>query len=261
MELELFYLLDLLYQYHFRRLILKPILYTPLVLFLFCTTGERTNPFDSEGDNWNQPVVTIVKDTSVNINNSLTINVTASDNGSIMKYIWAINSQNFIDTTNSGSFTINFDDTGHQVIKVKAIDDDGVHSLPDSSVINVTLDPPIITGTNDTTANINDDLTIKVTASDNGSITKYIWAINGQNFIDTTNSASFTINFNDTGHQVIKVKAIDDDGVLSLPDSSVVIVTLDPPVVTGKADTSFNFTTDTTIMISVIATDNNPSLG
>lgn len=34
----------------------------PIVLFLTCAGGERKNPFDHEGENWNPPVVTIYND-------------------------------------------------------------------------------------------------------------------------------------------------------------------------------------------------------
>jgi hypothetical protein len=43
------------------------------------------NPLDPDGSNWYPPSVTAMRDTSVSINDSITITAAASDNGTIAK--------------------------------------------------------------------------------------------------------------------------------------------------------------------------------
>jgi hypothetical protein len=203
------------------------------------------------------PVVVAMQDTTVNINDSITITATGTDtNGTVVKYIWAKNSTTFADTTITGLKKTAFSTSGRTVIYVKAIDDDDVPSATDSCVISVTLNPPVVVAMQDTTVNINDSITITATGTDtNGTVAKYIWAKNSTTFADTTTAGAFRVAYTDSGRKVVRVKAIDDDGIASQTDSCIVRVTLDAPLITNVRDTFV--AQAATVTIIVTASDTN----
>jgi hypothetical protein len=214
----------------------------------------RNNPNDVNGINWNPPTVTAMNDTTVNINDTLKITATATDNGTIKKYVWAKDGKTYKDTTDSGSYKTAWSDSGRKVLRVIAIDNDGINSSPDSCVIKVTLDPPTVTAMNDTSISINDSLKITATAMDNGAIKKYLWSKDGKTYTDTTLTGSIKLVWSDSGKKAIRVIAIDDDGILSSPDSCIVKVLLNPPTVTAMNDTTVNI--NDSLKITATAIDN-----
>jgi uncharacterized protein (TIGR02145 family) len=235
--------------------------YKPLaiaVLLLSCGREQgplvRDNPLDAAGGNWNPPVVTAMADTSVNINDSLAVTATSIDNGTVVKYVWAKDGATYADTTTAGSLKVVYPDSGREVVRLVAIDDDGVISAPDSCVITVTLDAPVVTAMADSSANINDSISVTATATDNGTAVKYVWAKDGATYADTTTACSLKVAYPDSGRAVVRLVAIDDDGVLSAPDSCVITVTLDAPVVTAMADSSVNI--KDSLAVTATATDN-----
>ncbi len=203
------------------------------------------------------PVVKAMADTSININDSLTVIATATDNGKVLKYFWSCTGVAYSDTTDLGKLKIAFSDSGRHVVRVKVVDDDGVVSEADSCVVKVTLDPPVVKAMADTSININDSITVVATATDNGKVTKYYWSRTGSVYSDTTVSGMFKVAFSDSGRHIILVKVIDDDGVVSTVDSCVVRVLLDAPLVTMHRDTAVSFGTTLSITVSVMATDVN----
>jgi fibro-slime domain-containing protein len=214
-------------------------------LLVVCGRWERDNPVDPKGTNWNPPVVTAMRDTTVNINDSLTISATAS--GSIEKFLWAKNGMIYADITTAGAFQTAWPDSGSKTVIVKAVDENGVQSEADTCIVRVTLDPPVVTAMSDTTVGILDSLTITATAKDNGTIVKYFWAKNGGSYSDTTTTGAFKTSWRDSGHVVVRVKVMDDDNVFSLPDSCVVFVMLNPPTVSVIQDTTININDSLTI--------------
>jgi hypothetical protein len=115
-----------------------------LVLYLSCSNQGRKNPFDEKGENWNPPSVTAMSDTTVALSDSFFIHATASDaNGTVKKYLWAFDGVNFKDSTDSGRIKTAFTTAGVKTVKVKARDNDGVVSQPDSCAITV-LPPPTL---------------------------------------------------------------------------------------------------------------------
>jgi alpha-tubulin suppressor-like RCC1 family protein/invasion protein IalB len=231
------------------------------VVFLVFTCAKdpadlrADNPLDSEGSNWHPPTVVAMRDTSVNINDSITITAVGSDNGTIVKYIWAKNGLAFADTTTAGALKVAYPDSGRKYVLVKVVDNDSVVSVnADTCVVRVTLDPPVVNAMRDTTVNINDSITITATATDNGTVMKYLWAKNGSAYLDTTLLGSLKVAYPDSGRKVVRVKVIDDDGIFSTPDSCVVQVTLNPPTVVAMKDTTINI--NDSITVTAVGTDN-----
>jgi formylglycine-generating enzyme required for sulfatase activity len=228
-----------------------------LPLLFFCGTWERDNPVDENGINWNPPVVTAMKDTTVNINDSVTITVATTGNGTGLSYIWAKDGERYRDTSTTCSLKVAFATIGKNTVRICAINADSIVSAPDSCTVWVTLDPPTVIAMQNTTTNTNDSLTITATGKDNGIVTRYMWARNGVTFDDTTTTCSlrvaFTISSNSTWKFVI-VKVIDDDGLISMPDSCAVWVTLDQPTVSAMRDTIVSIKDE--IIITATAMDN-----
>jgi uncharacterized protein (TIGR02145 family) len=114
--------------------------------------------------------------------------------------------------------------------------------------------PPVVTAMRDTTWYIRDTLTVTASGYDvNGSVAKYVWARNGTAFTDTTIAGALPVTWPDSGRKVVRVKAIDDDAVVSAVDSCVVTVTLGEPVVAAIRDTVVSATGTASVTITVHA--------
>jgi hypothetical protein len=138
----------------------------------------RNNLFDPGGSNWRPPIVTAMNDTTISLYDSITVTATGTDNGTVVKYLWAKNGTAYSDTTLSGSFKVAWPGTGRKVVRVKAMDNDGVSSLPDSCVVTVILDAPIPNAGQDTTVSINDTIRLHGSATDGfGYIATWAWDI------------------------------------------------------------------------------------
>jgi len=228
-----------------------------VILFCLCVNRDKDNPFDQSGNNWNPPIVTAQADTSINIKDSIVLTATATDNGTVVSYFWALDCVNFIDTTVTGAIKTVFNTSGTDTVLVKVIDDDGVESQADDIIVTVTLDAPVVTAQADTSINIKDSIVLTATSTDNGTVVSYFWALDGVNFTDTTVTGAIKTVFNTSGTDTVLVKVIDDDGMESQTDDIIVTVTLDAPVVTAQADTIVSQTMNVTV--NVIAIDTNSS--
>ncbi len=70
--------------------------------------------------------------------------------------------------------------------------------------------PPTVIAMDDTTVLINDTVNLHASYRDeNGYVTKYIWALDGVNFSDTTDSLFKTV-FTSEGIKKIKIKCFDN---------------------------------------------------
>ncbi len=121
--------------------------------------------------------------------------------------------------------------------------------------------PPVIT-VNDSdivVISINDD--ISVTGTDaNGVIIKYIWALDGTNFKDTTNDQTIQTSFSQLGSYPVLVKAIDNDGIPSKDKDFLVIVELFAPKVTAVDDTVVSQTDTAEIAVKAEDTNENGTI-
>jgi hypothetical protein len=185
-----------------------------------------------------QPTVIPMNDTSIGIYDSLYLHAVGSDtNGTVEKYVWALDGQNYKDTVLTGRFRANFTSAGAKTVKVKVIDDDGIPSAPAGFTVTVTFKRPVITGMNDTSVIVNLPFNIHATAHDtDGYIARYIWALDGITYRDTTAVNFIPHFFTTTGPKLVKVVARDDDGFLS--DEARIIITVNPKPGGGKGESS-----------------------
>jgi hypothetical protein len=194
----------------------------------------------------NPPQINVLHDTTIPINDTLVIHAVRLDTFSTtIRWVWAENGIAFSDTTNTGSLLVRFarNEAGDRRVLVKAIDSHQIESNVDSVHVKVVLDPPRVAIVHDTIVPINDPAVLHARGTDtNGYIVKYVWALDGTNFADTTagDSIAHVYSRADTGKNiVVLVKAFDDDTLVSNVDSVHIVVRLKPsPSVSITADTS-----------------------
>jgi PKD domain len=211
------------------------------------------------------PTVTMTPDTVVFINDSFSLAAKAMPGGTspVTAFVWALDNRPFEDTSAAGRKALRFSraDTGRHVVRVKAIDRDTMASLAESTVVQVRLGMPVVKAMNDTAVFINDTAVVHATGSDtNGVVVRYLWSIDKGGYTDTTVPGVFVIVWSkqDTGRHTVRVKAVDDDTVLSRPDSFAVLVKLGMPVVQALRDTAVLW--GDTVMFVIRAIDTNGSI-
>jgi|GEM_PF-2299690 len=215
------------------------------------------------------PVVSIVHDTTVYINDPVVFHARGTDtNGYIVKYLWALDGTHFADTTAGDSITHAWSraDTGRRiVVRVEAIDNDTLASNVDSALVSVHLKPvPSATmAVRDTSVYVNDSVALAaqgIPSATKSPITAFVWAVDNVNFADTTAVGRIVVRFGiaDTGRHVVRVKAIDRDTMVSSMDSTVVHVRLGMPVIQAIRDTSVTW--GDTVVVVVKASDINGAI-
>ncbi|MGL1904222.1 MAG: hypothetical protein OCC49_18955 [Fibrobacterales bacterium] len=212
------------------------------------------------------PIVKSMSDTSIFVNDSINLNVSATDvNGTIFKYLWSFDNVTW-DTTSNATLTKAWviNDYGNKTMYVKVIDDDGVGSTIDSTKINVTLSAPVLIAMNDTIVAVNDSILFTALATDNnGNIINYLWSLDsGKSYASTMEGAyKYIWPINEYGSKLILVKAMDDDNVESNVDTIVVTVNQCLPEVQAInlqgqiSDTIISI--NDSIYIGISATDSN----
>jgi hypothetical protein len=209
-----------------------------------------------------RPIVKSMHDTTIFVNDSVILHATGIDsNGTINKYLWSYDGNNFDTTIDSISKAIwAIDKPGQKTLFVKVIDDDGLVSDIDSTHINVLLGSPKVHAMDDTVIHVNDSLILHFSATDtNGTIKSYLWSFDNVNWDSTTDSYKKSYwPVSNYGKKVLYVKAIDDDGIVSSIDSSVIMVHLMAPVINTIEDTVV--TINDTIILNATATDSNGTI-
>jgi hypothetical protein len=203
-----------------------------------------------------------MEDTTVYVNDTLLLHASANDtNGSIKKFVWTFDAITFDTTTDSINKKVwKIVEPGQKIFLVKAIDEDGLVSDIDSTHINVLLGAPKIHAMNDTVIHVNDSLILHVSATDtNGTIKSYLWSFDNVNWDSTTGSYKKSYwPVSNYGKKVLYVKAIDDDGIVSNIDSSVIMVHLIAPVINTITDTVVPI--NDTLILHANATDSNGTI-
>jgi hypothetical protein len=196
-----------------------------------------------------KPQVKIKGPSQAIVNDTVVFHVQGSDNdGSVTQYLWSIDKNgDFWHTDKSDSFKVvwSITEPGNHTVRVKGIDDDGLISDPDSTVINIISLCPTVSLPGDTSVFYNDTLILVSSASDsNGKVIGYKWKVDG--LVDSCSSDTLILTWNikSAGKHVVTVVAVDDDSLESIPDTIVIDVKAGIPAV--------NLIKDTTIYINDI---------
>jgi hypothetical protein len=187
----------------------------PIIIFIVIKCAEL-NP-NSPDDR--KPVLTVMQDTAVSINDSFYVCVSTNNPGSRgLKFVWDIPELELKDTIEDSLLKISFKDTGSFKIVVFAINQKNRVSDPDTFRISVYAKPPAIKMvTEDSIFSVCDTVTFTVEAFDSDGVVKaYLWSFGNQKF-DTTETANYKRIWlpDSTGTKNLYVKCIDDDGFLS----------------------------------------------
>jgi formylglycine-generating enzyme required for sulfatase activity len=196
------------------------------------------------------------RDTTMSINDSVTLTAAGAGKHRVVEYLWAKNGNSFTDTTAAGVFRVTYPDSGKHLVLVKSVDTYGLLSKTDTCVARVTLDAPTVRmKMHDTTTNIRDTVALAAVGMGRHGIAGYIWAASGRAFSDTTTAGSFRVAYPDTGKHLAVVRSVDKYGLLSTPDTCIVSVGHTPPVLTHVNDTAVCYSA--TVAIHVTAVDYN----
>jgi hypothetical protein len=185
-------------------------------------------------------MVVTMNDTLVAINDSFYLHATGTDtNGTVRKYLWALDGVAFRDSTDSGRVRVAFAAAGVRTILVRVLDNDGISSAIDTVKVTVHSYAPTVVAMNDTSVAIYDSFYVHAAAKDtNGTVEKYLWALDGVAFRDSSDSGRVKAAFVSAGVKTMLVSVIDDDGIASATDTMKVTVHSYAPNVRAMADTS-----------------------
>ncbi|MBN1128434.1 MAG: hypothetical protein JXA71_05575, partial [Chitinispirillaceae bacterium] len=183
---------------------------------------EWNNPFDPGGTNWHPPVVTAPRDTSVAVNDSVSLVATGSDdNGTVVKFWWSFDRGTSWPRHGTPGRPARHawggTNVGPQVVWVRAQDNDGIFSSPDSCRITVHDYRPLVRKVNDTLVSQFATVAMDLMASDtNGTIVRYLWRTgkNGR-WTDSSESPRLTCSHPEGGAVTVVWAAQDDDGFVS----------------------------------------------
>ncbi len=218
-----------------------PIAFIALVLIILLDSS-CTNPVDR---NDLKPVITSIVDTTVRVRDSIFLVAHSSETGGLSsKFNWWLNGkkvalENIHDSICTFYFQVS--DTGKQIICLQAITKNNIASDVETTVVHVVLDPPsIVRWRRDTTVFVNDSLFLSVNASDqNGSVRSIVWSLDsGKTIVETDGFSSVWVFGSLPGAHTIIMTAIDNDSILSEPETTTVHTIADVPMISLPADTS-----------------------
>ncbi len=185
------------------------------------------------------PTVSLPSDTSVFSNDTLIVISSGADsNGKVISYKWNIDGSMDLCSSDTLSLCWNLKSAGKHVVTVVAVDNDSLESIPDTMIINVKPGIPIADPMRDTTIFINDTLKLKTVAYDsNGTISRYMWTIDGKISENSSDSLLLCWDINATGKHIVSFSVFDNDSLQSEPDTVLIEVLSGFPVITPVADT------------------------
>ncbi|NLD95195.1 MAG: hypothetical protein GX639_21300 [Fibrobacter sp.] len=194
-----------------------------------------------------RPTVTLdFYDSTINVRDSITISpIDRDENGIVKKFIWQYKKGNSttVDTANPGPKQFAWPDSGLKTVSVRVIDDDNLVSQPVTCIIHVGIGPkPSISIASSISCCINRPLNLQATGYDlNGTVVKYIWqysynSVNGVIETDETVLSFHEFAWSDSGTKIVIVKAVDNDGQFSVPDTCLITVSAGVPTINKIID-------------------------
>jgi formylglycine-generating enzyme required for sulfatase activity len=185
--------------------------------------GEDTkiwdNPFDPHGVNWHPPAVQAPNDTDVAMRDTVFLRAAGQDeNGVVINFLWSFDRGETWPVSGTPDQPARYfwepSQVGQRIVWVKARDNDGVMSPPDSVAVFVHEYRPAIQRMNDT---IVSQVNATVTANDtNGAIVKYYWktAPDGP-WTDSTMGPQYGISHPQGGGMTVVCGASDHDFLMA----------------------------------------------
>jgi Concanavalin A-like lectin/glucanases superfamily/Domain of unknown function (DUF5050) len=232
-----------------------------VLLTLVCSKHERNNVFDTGGSNWRPPVVSAMPDTVVAVLDTINLHVTVTDsNARIAKFIWLGIDTSFLDTTPAPISRFRPLSSKHLRVAVRAVDENGIPSNWDTTVLDVHSYFPTITVMADTTIAIFDSVRFHALGFDtNGVIAHYVWSVPSCRMTDTTKGGVFATRFDTGGTFPAIVHAVDNSGFDSPSDTFIVSVHTYAPLV-SVTDSFLTTGVGNAVHLSAHGTDTNGTI-
>ncbi|MBN2036655.1 MAG: PKD domain-containing protein [Chitinispirillaceae bacterium] len=185
---------------------------------------------------YTRPRFTPLPDTSVKINDGITLTFSAADSLlPIIRFAYTLDDSGTPRFTTDSVIRLSWRvaDTGQHLLVVQAYNSLLVASDPDTAVISVTSSRPHTSLVCDSTAAVNDTVVFTAQASDSdGTIVDYRWSVDSQPWVTTqTPSLHWHVPLNAAGTHRVRLFVIDDDGLVSDTVQAIVMVSLMRPTV------------------------------
>ncbi len=146
--------------------------------------------------------------------------------GEIVEYTWEVDGEN---VSGAESFSYTFSEAGDHEVTLYVTDDDGttrtasrtisVNALPEASIPDVN-------------ATVGEQVSIEADASDDGSISGYEWAVDGQ-VVSTQQTLTYT--FESAGTHQITLRVTDDDGATTATTRAINVASEGTPTASPTA--------------------------
>lgn len=147
--------------------------------------------------------------------------------GGITRFVWRSGSFEDTTVTSERSLSWALSDTGQRTVRVYAVSSRGVSSLVDSILVNVWYRRPEIELMGKTHYYIRDSLNVSVVVHDSTEpVVTYLWSLDTESFDYQTTRPDLELvwPFDAVGEHVLRVKGVDERGVVSNVDSMVLQV-------------------------------------
>ncbi len=208
-----------------------------LSVLIGCDKLVRDNPRDPASNNYSQPLVLAMSDTSVATLEEVRFSAKALDSRKeIDCFLWSFDSGATFDTTTKGTVakTFEIENAGEILVIVHAMNSEKVRSVPDTIIVHITTpNSPVISPIADKEINVNEKFSVLVNASDpNGTVVGYQWSLDtGKTWNDYKNGEfSKTWKESEAGKHIVWVRVVDNDGLMSAVTTFNVTVKMSMPI-------------------------------
>lgn len=163
------------------------------------------------------PSATFSRDPATpDVNQAVTFDASDSSDrdGTIVDYEWTVDGD-VVATSESFSYT--FTEAGDHEVTLVVTDDEGA-SANVSRTVTVNAPPEVSIG--DVDATVGEEVTVEATASDDGTISRYEWSVDGE-VVSTSETLTYT--FDTGGTHRITLRVTDDDGATTATTKTVTV--------------------------------------
>jgi len=155
--------------------------------------------------------------TQPNVNEAVTLDGTESTDpdGAIAEFTWEIDGET---VSSAGAFSYTFTEPGDHEVVLTVTDDDGATST-ETRTVTVNEQPTVSIVAGDT-ATVGEEVSIEADASDDGTISRYEWRIDGE---VVATGPTLCYAFTEAGAHQVTVEVTDDDGATTATTTSITV--------------------------------------
>jgi PGF-CTERM protein len=150
------------------------------------------------------------------VNRAVTLDGSGSSDadGEVVDYEWTVDGDV---VASEEAFSYTFTEAGDHEVALTVTDDDGGTA---TTTRTVTVNGPPTVSLGDVDATVGEEVTIQADASDDGTIARYEWSVEGE-VVSTGETLSYT--FTEPGPHQVTVRVTDEDGATTATTTSVTV--------------------------------------